>query len=557
VEFVSGGLLDENSSRDSVIRHCFGLGEEIWFNFPLMKATLLFPACLLFASAASSQDFTRSELPTPLNNPWEITFGPDGYLWITEEGGKVVRVHPQTGDKTTVYTAPDYSKGHPSECCQYCYNPDIGKGTLGLALHPDFMDASTAYIYYVYSYNNGTDSLHNTRFKIRRLTWDHNSKTVTAATDVVKEIPSGYDHLGGRLMAVKQNNTPYLYLSVGDNGISETNFPGCYDPDSLNPNNKCQNPAYKSGKIHRFNMDGSIPADNPLQGNSFFTRGHRNPQGLAFNAAKNVLYDVEHGDRTDDEVNVLKKGMNYGWKNVRGYHADGNHVGEDTYIANYVPYPGISGDALVEPLYAWCAATQPTVSDNSEWGTVAPSDAVYYGTNGIPDFDNSLLVVTLKKGKHSNREVYRLRLNSEGTGLAPSTVADPNPKKYFGNDQDLNGRLRDIAVSPDLRTIYLINNTGADRDKITMYTYNGPLAVKQEAAKDLKLELFPNPCRDNLNIDCSEKLDNVEVFNVLGQKQQVFITPTGLNISMLPPGTYSLRLYTVSGQTGVQRLVKE
>lgn len=49
-------------------------------------------------------------------------------------------------------------------------------------------------------------------------------------------------------------------------------------------------------------MDGSIPIDNPIPGNPFYTRGHRNPQGLMYNAIEDILYDVEHGDRTDDEI---------------------------------------------------------------------------------------------------------------------------------------------------------------------------------------------------------------------------------------------------------------
>lgn len=513
-------------------------------------------APLLLAGAAFSQQFTRTELPTQLNNPWEITYGPDGYLWLSEEGGKVSRVHPQTGAKTVVYTAPDYSPGHLDECCQLCFNPEIGKGTLGLALHPDFMQPAASFIYYVYSYNSGTGSLHKTRFKICRLQWDPVSETVTGAATIVNDLPTGYDHLGGRLIAIKQSGLSYLFLSIGDNGISETNSPGCYDPDSLNPNNKCQDPAYKSGKVHRFNMDGSVPADNPLPGNSFYTRGHRNPQGLAYNSVHDVLYDIEHGDRTDDEINVLKKGMNYGWKHVRGYHSDLNHPGESGFISSYTPYPGIAGDKLVEPLYAWCAVTQHTATDNSKWGTVAPSDAIYYPYDAIPDFGNSLLVVTLKKGDESSRELYRFRLDGTGTALAPSTTNDPNPKKYFTSDQSKNGRLRDIAVSPDGKTIFLINNQGADRDKITVYTYSGTPASNKELAADAALDVFPNPCGDFLTVSCSERLDEIGVINTLGERQRFYITPAGINLSALPAGVYLVQVRTARGQTLLRSIVK-
>ena len=522
-----------------------------------MRATICYIAFLLMtAKEGASQQFARSELPTQLLTPWEITYGPDDYLWLTEEGGRVVRVSPLTGEKKIVYTAPDYSQGHPSECCQLCYNPEIGKGTLGLALHPDFLNAGASFIYFVHSYNNGSDSLHQTRFKICRLEWDHAKEQVVNAATIVSDLPTGYDHLGGRLMVVRQGGVPFLFLSVGDNGVSETNFPGCYDPDSLNPNNKCQDPVFKSGKIHRFNMDGTIPSDNPLPGNSFYTRGHRNPQGLMYDPVKEVLYDVEHGDRTDDEINVLKKGMNYGWKQVRGYHTDINHPGEDHYVSSYKPHPGIVGDQLVEPLYSWCAVSQHTASDNTYWGTVAPSDGVYYGSDAIPGFQNSLLVVTLKKGKHSHREVYRFRLNDEGTGLAPSTISEPNPKKYFTDDEPLNGRLRDIAVSPDGRVIYLINNSGADRDKIIVYTFDGAASSAEPVTVEPEIRLFPNPCGDYINISCSARLEETCVYNQLGQKQRIYTTPAGINVSALLPGAYVMWLRTADGHVLARRLVK-
>src|SRR5581483_4833901 len=115
------------------------------------------------------------------------------------------------------------------------------------------------------------------------LLWSSVSNSVISQADLITGIPTGFDHLGGRLMAVRQNGNDYLYLTVGDNGVSETNSPDCYNPQSCNPNNMTQDTSCNSGKIHRFNIDGSIPADNPMPGKSFFTRGHRNPQGLAFN----------------------------------------------------------------------------------------------------------------------------------------------------------------------------------------------------------------------------------------------------------------------------------
>ncbi|MGZ3921502.1 MAG: hypothetical protein ACXVC7_14475, partial [Bacteroidia bacterium] len=91
-------------------------------------------ALLLVACAMESQSFIRSELTTTLSTPWEMTFGPDGYLWISEQGGTVSRVDPNTGAKQIVFTATDYCNGSPAEQCTACFQPSIGVGTLGLTL---------------------------------------------------------------------------------------------------------------------------------------------------------------------------------------------------------------------------------------------------------------------------------------------------------------------------------------------------------------------------------------------------------------------------------------
>jgi glucose/arabinose dehydrogenase len=486
-----------------------------------------------------SQKFSRSELPAYLDTPWEIAYGSDGYLWVTESKGRVSRINPNNGSKNTVYTASDYFAGSSSERLQNCFRPNIGQGTLGLALHPDFPDS--AYIYFVYSYNEGSNEDPKTNFKIVRLRWDTLTSKVVEATDIVMAMPSGYDHLGGRLIALKQNNLYYLYLSIGDNGISELNNPDCYLDQNTNPNTYTQDPDYKNGKIHRFYLDGSIPFDNPIPGNSFYTRGHRNPQGLAYNSKQNLIYEIEHGDRSDDEINILIKGMNYGWKNVRGYHSDHNIEGEEYFIDNYEPNPNIKNDSLVEAMYSWCASVPSNDPNNSNWCTVAPSDGIFYNSNAIPEWENSLLVVTLKNGSNTDQEVYKFKLTEDGKKLVPSTDSFPNPKKYFSQDQSKNGRLRDIAISPDGKKIYLINNGGANRDKITVYTYNEDSATIKKELKKQDLKVFPNPVKNILVIE-SKNFAEKEIINLYG-KTILYIKrdESQINVSNLSPGLYILR----------------
>lgn len=505
-----------------------------------------------------AQTFVRSELPTPVSTPWELFYGPDDMLWVTESNGRVSRIDPETGNKTVVHTAGDYFGGSPLETSALCPNLGIGAGTLGLALHPDFTIPGSSFIYFMYSYNSGTTGSPDTRFKIRRLEWNAATEQVTGFQDIITGISSGYDHLGGRLLAVKRNNVPYLFISVGDHGASETNSPQCYDPQSDNPNNFAQDPATDNGKIHRYHMDGSIPADNPIPGNSFFTRGHRNPQGLAYNPELDILYAIEHGDRTDDEINILEAGMNYGWKDVRGFHGDNNFPGEAAYVSNYIPNPLIPNDHLAEPIYSVCAVPLPASGNGNSWCTIAPSDAIYYGSQAIPEWTNSILLVTLKNGDNTDMEAYRFRLNASGT-IAPATPLEQNPKKYFAEDQQLNGRLRDIAISTDGKKVFLVNNGGAlsATDKITVYTYVEPPALPYP---DLGLKIAPNPTDGNIQLQLPENksytLQLIDSRGALLQEINAVAEILTLDLSFLSKGVYWFHYHSESTDR-VQQFVKQ
>ncbi len=509
-----------------------------------MKRLLLLSITCFYTVLTISfgQSFTRTELNPELVKPWEIIYGPDDFLWLSESEGKIIRIDPTTGEKELIYIAPDYFDGSDLEESELCPGLRIGKGTLGMALHPNFTDTDKSFLYFVHSYNSGTEEEPATKFRIKRLQWDAVNNEVVADTNIVNNLPTGYDHLGGRLMAIEQEGNNYLILTVGDNGRSELSG-DCYDPPFSNPNNFAQDVNTQNGKVLRFNMDGSIPADNPIPNNSFYTRGHRNPQGLIYNPNTEIIYLIEHGDDTDDEINILRKGMNYGWKDVRGFHNDNSLVGEADYVANYISNPLVNDDNLIEPIYTWC--TIPASSSNGlNWCTVAPSDGIFYGSDMIPEWENSLLVVTLKKGATTDREVYQFKLQDNGQ-LVPSTPDNVNPKKFFGEDQDLNGRLRDIAISPDGKVIYLINNSGLDANRIIIYTYNEPNST-ETTENELAPIVYPNPANNEITIQGIEdlsKLEFVQITSAIGQSQFAkFNGPNSIDISSLDQGIHFIHL---------------
>jgi len=480
------------------------------------RKILLCTVVLCFASVGlQAQDFSRSRISADLENPWEITYGPDDHLWISEKGGKVVRVNPESGEATVVFTAADYFAGSAAERAPCGLG--IGRNTFGLALHPDFLNPANAFVYLIYSYNSGTAETPATLYKIVRLQWGAAAGAVVASEDLVTELANGFDHFGGRMIAVRQGDKDYLYYSTGDTGA---NIEGCYDTPADNPNLTAQDPYTKVGKIHRVNIDGTVPEDNPIPGNTFFTRGHRNPQGLAYNPVADVVYDIEHGHETDDEINVLEAGMNYGWKDVQGYH-DGNYPDELAYVQNYTPHPDIANDMLKEPLYAW-GAVPPVGGGFPSWPTVAPSDGIYYGSDGIPEWTNSLLVVTLKNGDNTSQEVFQFKLTPDGKGLVPSTAESPNPRKYFGEDELFNGRLRDIAVSPEGKQLFLITNNPNRNDPIIVYTRQAPNGVGEASQNEFVLrQSSPNPFTRETSIRTDLRKAGhlkIEVSNALGHR---------------------------------------
>ncbi|TDH21659.1 hypothetical protein EXU57_19345 [Segetibacter sp. 3557_3] len=399
----------------------------------------------------AAPEFSRTLLTRGLNRPWEMLYGPDDMLWITQSNGRISRVNPNSGIVSPVYTAPDYFGGDPSmDVALLCGTYPVSAGTYGMGLHPDFINVP--FIYYIYSYNAGTGSAPLSKFKVRRLTWNPITKTASNPLDIIPDLPLDLSHDGMRMLIISQGGMPYIYITAGDGSIDNDN---CYPPGN-NDNLRAQDWNSRFGKTLRYNIDGTIPASNPIPGSPVFTKGHRNALGLAYNPATGILYSSENGKSSDDEINILEKAKNYGWPKARGYHNDGNYPGESNFAANYTPT--ITGDALREPIYSWCpsAVTLPEdPQDATKTCVVAPSDMIYYGANAIPGFRNSLLVTALKNYNPAFRPgVYVFKLNSAGTALA-----EPEPQIVFSVPDSLSLRYRDITVSPDGRSIFICTDS--------------------------------------------------------------------------------------------------
>ncbi len=354
----------------------------------MRKSILLIGTILLCVLSMSYNNYLHAqELRTRTvvdgrDTPWEIIWGPDNWIWMTEIGGKVSRVNPETGEVVELATIAGVKR-------------DGEGGLLGMALHPDFPTVPHVFLAYNYD-DNGT-----TRERIVR--YEYNGTVLVDPVTILSGIQGSSIHNGCRLLFAPDKT---LLITTGD--AANQNSP--QDHTSLN------------GKILRINPDGTFPADNPWPGSALYSTGHRNPQGIVF-GPQGRLYSSEHGPSTDDEVNIIEKGHNYGWPRVHGYC---DLPSEQQFCED---------SSVVEPITAWTP-------------TIAVCGLDYYNHPAIPEWNNSLLLLTLKASR-----LIQLRLSDDGSQIVEQ-------KEYFANQF---GRLRDLCIAPNGRVYISTSNSGNNR----------------------------------------------------------------------------------------------
>ncbi len=428
-------------------------------------------------------DVTMRVLVTGLEQPWELIYGPDDHLWLTERAGKrVIRVDPSDGTITEALTVTD------------AYQRTIHDGVLGMALHPELLQGTgNDYVYLAYVYNTGTGTTVERRAKLQRYTYDAASQTLTEPLDLLTDLPASGDHNSGRLVFGPDDKLYYIIGDQGHNQFTNTCLPVLAQELPTEAEINAADWTHYQGKVLRLNLDGSIPADNPsFDGvqSHIYSIGHRNAQGLVI-SPDGIIYASEHGPKTDDEINIIEAGKNYGWPHVAGFQDDRAYVYgnwsaapdcarlefSDFTIPPSVPTAAESewsADNFVEPIF-----TFGTVDDDHDfqpaecapnfwmcWPTVAPAGLEFYAfSDGVPGWANSLLIPALKTGT-----IYRLPINAVD-GL-PSGDAIPLFRTV--------NRYRDVAFSPDGRTFYVITDSAGvtqDRDGLPTNGLENPGAI--------------------------------------------------------------------------------
>ncbi len=417
----------------------------------------------------STQVDTQS-VATGLDTPWEILWGPDDHIWMTERYGRVSRLDPQTGERQTLIDIDQVHEQGES-------------GLLGMALHPDFQN--TPYVYLVYNYLSGS----SIRERLVRYTYDQGSLSSPAV--LLEGIDGSSIHNGARLVI---DSLDRLYFTTGDAG----NTAYSQDLNSLN------------GKILRMNLDGSIPEGNPFPDSYIYTWGHRNPQGLVISPA-GIIYSSEHGPASDDEMNIIEKGRNYGWPDVMGYC---DEASETTFCED---------NNVKEPIAAWTP-------------TLAVAGTGFYPHEAIPEWTNSLLMTTLKES-----ELVQLKLSADGKEVVEEQV-------WF--DQWF-GRLRDVAVAPDGRVFVAVSNRdgrGDPRpgdDRIVEFRPSESTDNAPTPDEGNSLQVYPNPFTNALRMEVpggmtGGKLSLYDSKGRLVRRQLANSSAIMLNTRNLSPGIYLL-----------------
>lgn len=325
-----------------------------------------------------SSRLIATEVINGLEAPRDITVGPYGWIWFNEIQGAVSRVNPESGESMKLLEMHDVFF-------------ERSRGLLSIALHPEFREHPYVYLHYTFS---------KKELGSRIVRYTFTGDTLTDQHIILDNLPGGSGHSGSKMMIGPDNK---LWLGTGDSNRGDL----AQSLDSYH------------GKVLRMNLDGSVPEDNPVEGSRIWTAGHRNIQGITHGNGK--IYTSEHGPDNDDEVNLIRKGGNYGWPDVQGFCDTEN---ERQYCRDSL---------IVEPMYAWTPV-------------IASAGIQYYNYmhNAIPEWNNSLLLASLRI-----QTLRVLNLNETGDEIDDISI-------FF---QQHFGRIRDVVADPKGRIFLVTSNT--------------------------------------------------------------------------------------------------
>jgi glucose/arabinose dehydrogenase len=336
-----------------------------------------------------------------LVNPWGLAFLPDGRMLVTERPGRL-----------RVVSADGKQMSEPVTGLPMVDARGQG-GLLDVEVDPSFQKNGLIY----WSYSEPRENMENNTAVARGRLVDGAAPRVENVQVIFHQSPSLAStlHFGSRLVFARDGT---LFVTMGDRSVT---------PGRM----QAQNMDSLIGKIARINPDGSIPKDNPFVGKpgvkqEIWSIGHRNAQAATLHPTTGELWEVEHGTNGGDELNVAKKGMDYGWPTI-------------AYGIEYQGGPITGGiqvkDGMEQPRYYW----DPVI---------APSGMVFYTGKLFPAWQGSLFI-----GGLGSQNLVRLSMNGERVTGEERLLQDLQPQREG---------IRDVVQGPD-GALYLLTNNAKGR----------------------------------------------------------------------------------------------
>lgn len=350
---------------------------------------------------SESEGVSVERVATGFTNPWALASLPDdSRLLVTERVGRLSLVDPESGTKEQVEGTPEvYARGQG--------------GLLDVELHPRYPEENWVYLTYSAAKEDGTSSTHLGRGRL-----DVGAARLTAFEQLHAAEPfvDSTGHFGSRLAFDPAGR---LYMTVGDRQFKD------FGPDHVS-----QDLTNELGTVLRFNLDGSIPDDNPFVDDenardTIFSYGHRNAQGLTRHPETGDIWEAEFGEQDGDELNILERGGNYGWPVAD----EGCTYGGGEPI-------GVSHDEredVVNPVFSWPCGS----------GGFPPSGMTFYTGEAFGDWQGSLFV-----GGLASQSLARFTVDGRSVTEA---------------EQLLSGRgwrIRDVIEAPDSGALYVAVDAG-------------------------------------------------------------------------------------------------
>jgi aldose sugar dehydrogenase len=319
-----------------------------------------------------------TEIAKGLDHPWSMAFLPDGSMLVTERPGRLRLIKGGLLQPQPIAGVPAVHTGSQA-------------GLFDIVLHPNFAQNEIVYL----TYAAGTAAANGT--EVARARFDGSMLQDLHVIFKAAPLKDTDNHYGGR-MAFLPDGT--FALTIGE---------------GFEYREKAQDLTSDLGKIVRLNEDGSVPQDNPFIGQAgvrpeIYTWGHRNEQGLIFDAQSGLLYETEHGPRGGDELNIIVAHKNYGWP-VITYGMDYSGA----YVSPYTQRPG-----LEQPVIYWTPS-------------IAPSGLAMYRGEKFPAWKGDLFV-----GALAFRHLRRVHLDERGNVVNQEELLN-----------DLGWRIRDVRAAPD------------------------------------------------------------------------------------------------------------